>query len=66
LEQEPARLSELGPALEELAEKLGAEFVAHMENEERNIFPAVRAVLSLAEQDQIAKELRGRRAASAE
>lgn len=61
LAAEPARLPALAPALAPAARALAAELLAHLEAEERDLFPHLSA-LPAGEQAAIVAELRARRA----
>jgi iron-sulfur cluster repair protein YtfE (RIC family) len=49
-------------ALARVARHLSAEFEPHLKSEEEIVFPAIRALLSTQEQEEIVRELRARRA----
>lgn len=57
----PERQAELAPGLAVTAEALARHFEAHLDREERVLFPAIRRLLAPAEQEQIVDELRRRR-----
>ena len=65
LKRDPAALPRLAPALAAAARDLQRHFEAHLEREERVIFPAVRARLDRATQETIQAEMRARRASPA-
>lgn len=60
LHEDPAQ-PKTHAALADAAQELEAALEPHLEAEETMIFPAVRALLSSDEQDEIARELRARR-----
>jgi iron-sulfur cluster repair protein YtfE (RIC family) len=61
LAREPERQPELAPGLRATAEALARHFEAHLEREERVLFPAIRRLLPADEQERIVDELRRRR-----
>jgi iron-sulfur cluster repair protein YtfE (RIC family) len=61
LENEPGALPAVRQELTQIAEALEREFHAHLDNEERQILPAVTRLLSLEEQALMIDELRARR-----
>ncbi len=61
LAESPSRWPELAPAIREHADVLAKEFATHLEEEERDIFPAIAALLDDATRDQILTEMDARR-----
>lgn len=64
LEADPGRIDAIAPDLAPVATRLHAALVAHLDHEERHLFPAIRA-LGAGAHAQIVREMRGRRAAPA-
>ncbi|MCC6521646.1 MAG: hemerythrin domain-containing protein [Polyangiaceae bacterium] len=62
IEREPASRATLAPELAALVDSLGRDFEAHLEREERVVFPAIDARLDAAVRGAIVGELRARRA----
>jgi iron-sulfur cluster repair protein YtfE (RIC family) len=60
LAADPARHAALAPELDQVATALAEHFAAHLDREERVLFPAVRA-LPEAERAAMVRELRARR-----
>lgn len=65
LAQDPARHDALAPDLDRAAAELEEHFAAHLRREEAVIFPALRRLLSPAEDAAIVREIRGRRGIAA-
>ena len=63
LAAEPSRLPELAPSLSRTVAELDAHFAGHLRREEAVIFPAMRRLLSPADDAAIVRELRARRGA---
>jgi iron-sulfur cluster repair protein YtfE (RIC family) len=63
LARAPERLDEIAPALGRAALALDAHFVEHLRREETVIFPAMRRLLTGADDAAIVRELRARRGA---
>jgi hemerythrin-like domain-containing protein len=61
LAEQPARLAEVAPALDDAARELERHFAVHLEREERVIFPAIRQHLAPDELARMVEELRARR-----
>jgi iron-sulfur cluster repair protein YtfE (RIC family) len=59
----PSRLPELAPELSAATAALDAHFVVHLRREEDVIFPAMRRLLTPADDAEIVRELRARRGA---
>jgi hemerythrin-like domain-containing protein len=61
LHSSPERLDDLRQTLLGAASALEAAFIAHLEEEERSILPAIRTLLTSEERDVMLSELRSRR-----
>jgi hemerythrin-like domain-containing protein len=61
LAQDPARHGALAPGLDRAAAELEEHFAAHLRREEAVIFPALRRLLSPAEDAAVVREIRARR-----
>jgi hemerythrin-like domain-containing protein len=61
LENSPQQLPELREKLRETAATLERHFVAHLDEEERTVFPAIRTLLSIEDQEAMLREFRARR-----
>jgi iron-sulfur cluster repair protein YtfE (RIC family) len=62
LRSQPAKLEELSQELHEVSAALSEIFTAHLEMEEKTVFPAMEEVLTGDELDEIRREMRERRA----
>jgi hypothetical protein len=61
LRSQPAKLEELSEELHEVSEALSEIFTAHLEMEEKTVFPAMQEFLSADELAEIRREMRDRR-----
>jgi hypothetical protein len=61
LRSQPAKLEELSPELHEISAALSEIFTAHLELEEKTVFPAMERFLSVHELAEIRREMRERR-----
>jgi iron-sulfur cluster repair protein YtfE (RIC family) len=61
LESSPQQLPELREKLRETAASLEREFVVHLAQEESTVFPAIRTLLGIADQEAMLREFRARR-----
>jgi hemerythrin-like domain-containing protein len=61
LRSQPAKLEELSPELHEISAALSEIFAAHLDLEEKTVFPAMERFLSADELADIRREMRGRR-----
>jgi hemerythrin-like domain-containing protein len=61
LRSQPGKLEELSPELHEISAALSEIFTAHLELEEKTVFPAMERFLSANELDDIRREMRERR-----
>jgi hemerythrin-like domain-containing protein len=61
LRSQPEKLEELSPELHEISAALREIFTAHLEMEEKTVFPAMEKFLSADELSQIREEMRARR-----
>jgi len=61
LRERPSEYPEVRERLARVARGLERDFAAHLENEERHVFPAIREKLSPRVRDEIAIEIRARR-----
>ncbi len=62
IQERPDELGRAAPALAEAARELDGQFAAHLDREERVIFPAIRTRLDREAQEAIRAEMRARRA----
>ena len=59
--REPGRLAALAPVVGSATAELERHFVAHLEREEKVIFPAMRRLLDRSVDGEIVREIRARR-----
>lgn len=61
LQYAPQQLPELREGLRATAGKLEREFLVHLEQEEKTVFPAIRTLLNVEDREAMLRELRARR-----